>query len=1193
MPGLRVFSRDNPQRTLAITTTDFALIFKHGSTAPAINKSLNNDPPRCLVEFATLQSIDPKDYRALGEGVGTLGLITLGREVFLCIVTACSDAAAVRPGERVSKIDNVDFFCLTNSDYENGLEYEYESSATEEFSRGPSFENKEMVTDHPFLALKKLLSDGSFYFSLDFNLTDRLQDRSEKSTAFDIESLDEDMLWNSYMIHPLLLFRSHLSPAEKLRLDSSQILTCVIRGFSGTLTIPASISILPQLRTSHPSTLTIISRQSSRRAGTRFNSRGIDDDGHVANFVETETIFWIPPNITFSYVQVRGSVPIFWEQATGFLPGQQKIEITRSSEATQHAFNKHFENLELEYGAIHVVNLLSKLKSGESELSAEFSNQLRKSSLSQKADSSIFSNHALLRATEFDFHAETRGPLGYGASSQIKPELSDSSDGFAYFLSEGVGSAISDENQNEPRSSYVILQQEGVFRTNCLDCLDRTNLVQTIISSMALESFMLQRKGRLHPEIQLRHSTLWADNGDALSKIYAGTGALKSSFTRHGKMSIAGALADARKTATRLYVNNFSDKARQKTIDLLLGRLTDQLPVHLYDPINDLVADELNRRALEYSSTKSIKIWTGSFNVNGRHRGPDVDLAPWLWAGADEQTEDPTIFAVGFQEIVSLSPQQIMSTDPTTRKVWEVAVRNCLNSRTRLKGTAKYVLLRSGQLVGAALMVYVREDALRDIKNVEGSVKKTGLSGMAGNKGGCAIRFEYSNTRICFVTAHLAAGFANYDERNRDYETIYHGLRFQKNRAIENHDAVVWLGDFNYRIGLDGQFVRELVAQKDYQKLYNNDQLNLQMLAGRAFPFYTEGLITFPPTYKYDIDSDTYDTSEKARIPAWCDRILWRGPCLRQMDYDTANLRFSDHRPVWATFSCVINVVDEAAKATLRRILYTERRNDPYYVPSKSIEQASPQSEEHIPPTPIAPGLPPASSDNHRWWLENGAPVRSALRPPGDEYNLNIHHSSNPFSSSRSDTSWINTHDSTERQTITNKHDSVSQGPHFPPGLRVQILPVNRGAGSHSPSSLDNTTNRYTGPLDNEKAAPPIPRKPVSLSSKQCLTGSWPATGATQTVADTEPTPKGYNVMERNLGCKVNTINASSTSSERSPDTSLLNNIWLDRQKECGQGKNFHNTPSVRSPPRSTGEVNDLLSGAGDEIIGWKPLIPQ
>jgi hypothetical protein len=458
--------------------------------------------------------------------------------------------------------------------------------------------------------------------------------------------------------------------------------------------------------------LTLISRLSSRRAGTRFNARGIDDDGNVANFVETETILWVPPGIAFSYVQVRGSVPIFWEQATGFLPGQQKIDVTRSIEATQHAFDKHIESLELEYGAVHVVNLLSELRPGEVEISTRFRQHIQRNLLNQRADS----DHALLRATEFDFHAEARGPLGYGAGSEIKHELLHSLNGFAYFLSENAPSRRG--------GTSVILQQEGVFRTNCLDCLDRTNLVQTIISSMALESFLLQENGAAGSDIHLRHSTLWADNGDALSKIYAGTGALRSSYTRHGKMSLAGALADARKTAARLYINNFSDKARQRTIDLLLGRLPDQAPVHLYDPINDLVSTELMQRASEYTSKKTTNIWTGTFNVNGRIQGSDVDLDPWLFPEANEQHAEPTIFAVGFQEIVALSPQQIMSTDPTTRKSWEMAVLDCLNKRSASRQDPKYVLLRSGQLVGAALMIYVREDALKDIKNVEGSVKK-------------------------------------------------------------------------------------------------------------------------------------------------------------------------------------------------------------------------------------------------------------------------------------------------------------------------------------------------------------------------------------------------------------------------------------------------------------------------------------
>ena len=99
---------------------------------------------------------------------------------------------------------------------------------------------------------------------------------------------------------------------------------------------------------------------------------------------------------------------------------------------------------------------------------------------------------------------------------------------------------------------------------------------------------------------------------------------------------------------------------------------------------------------------------------------------------------------------------------------------------------------------------------------------------MAGNKGAVAIRFDFASTRLCFVTAHLAAGFANYDERNRDYRTISHGLRFQHNRSIEDHDSILWLGDFNYRIGLSDARVRQLVEENNLGALYQNDQVSKQ-----------------------------------------------------------------------------------------------------------------------------------------------------------------------------------------------------------------------------------------------------------------------------------------------------------------------------------------------------------------------------
>ncbi|CAI7635984.1 unnamed protein product [Penicillium glandicola] len=1057
MSNLRVLCRDHPQRTIALVSSDHALIFHYTSTNTSAKGS-----PRCQVEFSDLREADLEGYRRLGYGYGTLGLVTLNEDVFVCVVTSSSQAATVRPGETVSRIDNVGFYCLNRSEYEYSLDHETGSQFAAEERLGT--DGKDVVTEHPFLALKKLLGDGSFYYSLDFNLTDRLQDRANKPVAFDIDTLDEDMLWNSYMISPLLLFRSHLPPFDKAKLDASQMLTCVIRGFASTLKVPATVSILPHVRTNFPSMLTIISRQSSRRAGTRFNSRGIDDDGNVANFVETETILWVSPGIVFSYAQVRGSVPIFWEQAPGLIPGQQKIEVTRSSDATQHAFNKHFESLEMEFGAVHVVNLLSELKPGEAELSSKFRQHVANSSTRQKEGGGMSPHRSLLRMTEYDFLAETRGPSGYEASSQIKHELINSLDEFSYFLLEDSGrpNKTPYDGDDVVTSSSVILQQEGVFRTNCLDCLDRTNLVQTIISSMAFESFLSQQGSRLSSDMQVRHSTIWADNGDALSKIYAGTGALKSSFTRHGKMSLAGALADARKSATRLYVNNFTDKARQQTIDLLLGRLTNQLPVYLYDPINDLVMEELNRRSPEYSSRKQVRFWVGTFNVNGRDEGPGTDLTPWLFPESDESDEDPAIFVVGFQEIVALSPQQIMSTDPSTRKVWERAVHDCLNTHSKMKGTGKYVHLRSGQLVGAAVLLYAKEDSLKYIKNIEGS---TGLSGIAGNKGGCAVRFDFSNTSVCFVTAHLAAGFANYDERNRDYEIIDRGLRFQKNRSIADHDAVIWLGDFNYRIGLGNPSVRELILQRNYQKLYDNDQLNLQMVAGRVFRFYSEGPIEFPPTYKYDVGRDNYDTSEKARIPAWCDRVLWRGSNLRQTNYQTADLKVSDHRPVWATFDCVIDIVDYALKESLRRSIYGEKQDHGHVSLAESVSLLDLDDDETIPHVSIAPGLPPASSDKSRWWLDNGASVKATVHPPRQGYIPNAQRKSNPFSA---DIDWVASPGSIEKKN-TDPVQVMREKPMLPPRRDTCDSPT----GSLSPQMVE-----------TRRIPPAVPRKPLSLSSQ-------------------------------------------------------------------------------------------------------------
>ncbi|KAI8960914.1 SacI homology domain-containing protein [Daldinia sp. FL1419] len=1102
--------REYPHRAIAIATPTHALIFRYSpTTSEAIaNGSLASVSsarpraagdglvPKCMVEFTPVSKQLLSEFRPLTARpiFGTLGLISIGPDVFLCVITHASRVATVRPGETVERIASVDFFCLNSSEYDNVISLStYEDEITESMSPyGQNLGRREGEIEYPYQELQKLLSNGSFYYSTDFDLTNRLQDRPIDSDTFDIDNFDDSFLWNYFMISPLVQFRSRLLSHEREALDASRILTSAIRGFCLTMTIPQNAAPLRYGRSGLPSFLTVISRLSCKRAGTRFNSRGIDDDGHVANFVETETIYWSSSGVLFSYAQVRGSVPVFWEQTPGLIPAQQKIAITRSADGTQPAFDKHFEYLEQSYGAVHIVNLLSATKPGEAELTNRFHYGLEHCSLSHAGEKQS-ADHALLRETDYDFHMETKA-AGYEAARGIRRHIENSADGFAYYLAE-----LTDDNAetNEPtghQRMVVVLQQEGVFRTNCLDCLDRTNLIQTLISQMAVEAFLGHRGEYAASDFWMRHSTLWADNGDALSRIYAGTGALKSSFTRHGKMSIAGAFADVRKSATRLYINNFADKARQNTIDMLLGRLVGQNPVHLFDPISDFISGELSKRSAEYSSTENITIWVGTFNLNGRTDGIDEDLSPWL-CPKELGAVQPEIMAVGFQEIVELSAQQIMNSDPRRKQLWERAIKSTLNKRAKQLGGEKYVLLRSGQLVGAALCIFVKASSLPKIKNVEGSVKKTGMSGIAGNKGAVAIRMEYANTQLCFVTAHLAAGFANYDERNKDYATIHHGLRFQRNRSIDDHDTVIWLGDFNYRIGLSRERVLDLIQKQDLERLYENDQLNLQMVAGLSFPYYSEARITFMPTYKFDVGTDTYDTSEKARIPAWTDRILRKGTNIRQLSYNCAPLRFSDHRPVFATFQCTVNIINEALREQISQELYERRKSEVGHTASSLVSEDEEDDEDLIGYDPIEPGLPPASSDRQKWWLENGMRARSGVGPPKPNGNrdssammLNPNRPSNPFSPT-DEADWITIPRSNSRlssfssissspyehinhSTLLSSSASNSSPRRLPPPFDPATLPVKFG----QVSLLDEQVPTQR----NEPPPPPPPRRQTS-----------------------------------------------------------------------------------------------------------------
>jgi endonuclease/exonuclease/phosphatase family metal-dependent hydrolase len=130
---------------------------------------------------------------------------------------------------------------------------------------------------------------------------------------------------------------------------------------------------------------------------------------------------------------------------------------------------------------------------------------------------------------------------------------------------------------------------------------------------------------------------------------------------------------------------------------------------------------------------------------------------------------------------------------------------------------------------------------------------------------------------------------------------------------IMDHEICVLNGDLNYRIDTMGRdAVVKAVKANDYPKLLERDQLLVSRRRNPGFRLraFIESPITFAPTYKYDVGTDNYDTSEKHRSPAWCDRILYRGVGrIKQMSYQRHDLRVSDHRPVSGVFKMRIKSI--------------------------------------------------------------------------------------------------------------------------------------------------------------------------------------------------------------------------------------------------------------------------------------------
>ncbi|XP_035846797.1 synaptojanin-1 isoform X6 [Sander lucioperca] len=907
--GYRIYHKLDPPPYSVIVETrtrEECLMFESGAVA--------------VLSAAEKEAIK-NTYAKIVDAYGILGVLrlNLGDSMLhsLVVVTGCSSVGKVQDSE-VFRVTQTDFISLKND---------------------PGDEDR-------IAEVRKVLNSGHFYFA--WSATGVSMDLSLNAHRRILEdTTDNRFFWNQ----SLHLHLKHYG----VNCDD-----WLLRLMCGGVEIRTIYAGHKQAKAC------TFSRLSSERAGTRFNVRGTNDDGQVANFVETEQVIFLDDKVS-SFIQIRGSIPLFWEQPgiqkksikgvllhlnenrhpkgtddNPHLVGSHRVKLSRGFEANAPAFERHFTALRRLYGKQVIINLLGS-KEGEHMLSKAFQSHLKAS------------EHATaVKMVNFDYHQNVKGGKADKLHSVLKPYISKFMEDCGFFYYSG--------------ETGIARTQGGTVRTNCLDCLDRTNSVQAFFAlemlPKQLEEMGLTEKPQLVARFQEVFRTMWSANGDSVSKIYAGTGALD------GKAK-AGKLKDGARSVTRTIQNNFFDSSKQEAIDIL--RLGSTLNSDLADKarallttsslyVTEPVLQSASPRVLlgmcqnyhKYTRPKKIRVCVGTWNVNGGKQFRSIayrnqTLNDWLLdapkkAGhpefQDSKANPIDIFAIGFEEMVELNAGNIVSASTTNQKLWAAELQK------NISRDHKYVLLASEQLVGVCLFVFIRPQHAPFIRDVAVDTVKTGMGGATGNKGGVAIRLLFHTTSICFVCSHFAAGQSQVKERNDDYNEITRRLTFPMGRLLYSHDYVFWCGDFNYRISLPNEEVKELIKQQNWDALTAGDQLLDQKNAGLVFRGFIEGKIDFAPTYKYDLFSEDYDTSEKCRTPAWTDRILWKrrkwnfsktaeemnvvGAASTSRDneddpdnpwspgtlkyYGRAELKTSDHRPVVSIIDVDILEVDPDAR---------------------------------------------------------------------------------------------------------------------------------------------------------------------------------------------------------------------------------------------------------------------------------------
>ncbi|KRX04616.1 Endonuclease/exonuclease/phosphatase [Pseudocohnilembus persalinus] len=661
----------------------------------------------------------------------------------------------------------------------------------------------------------------------------------------------------------------------------------------------------------------LISRRSQFRGGTRYNHRGADTDGNTSNFVETEQILTYQNKVS-SYTIIRGSIPLLWEQKGG----DQNLRMHQGTNMSTQAFKKHFDSLKEIYKEYMCVNLMKKSHQAEGILTEAFEQELKTQNLFDFYD-------------YFDFNSNKNQVNNVCSQYRIEDSLTNK---FQYF--------------SITLNKQIDKQQNGVFRINCKDCLDRTNTYMMKVSLCALELIFKQEhnlqleqivqgnplfkmdESPTHPFLK-QFKYLWAYNGDNISYLYAGTDAATTSLTKKGYQGLQNQIKHkvicANVGFKRLIQSQFQDAHKQECLNLVAGIHTKsnmQLP---FD-----VREQLMKESRCYNKN-NLSIYTVTWNAQNALIKEDSDLVNLF---KFQLNNYPDIIVIGLQEIVEFKVFKMH--DENSTKLWTTMIQNNLNKICQ--GENIYGLIDRRDMFGNMILIYAKHSVSENISDIQHDCIKYGYVDNLTQYGGSAIHFKFGDANLCFINVYLPSGRKKSDRR-LDAIKYIHKKTFQKKGVgkykkmkIEDHDLAILFGDFNFRIDMDFNEVNNIslksqdqTRQQDIQKLLKYDELEIAMKKQKnIICTYEEPKIGFFPTYN--------DSSKKQRTASWRSRVLCRNSNTEFINLDPNTIFYdsvpesqfkrqygSDHVPVFCQMDFKTNMIDQEKSQQILEKLMRER----------------------------------------------------------------------------------------------------------------------------------------------------------------------------------------------------------------------------------------------------------------------------